>query len=360
MHLEPNAWVFTRHKVVWVAIAKNACTSLKWMFADLVGEDPEEIYRSSRAEVSRRMCIHDRGLWQHVRKPAELSDDERSSIRAENGWFIFSVVRDPRVRIWSAWQSKFLQRDPIYMRLFKDAEWLPRVPQSPGDVIEDFSLFAQWLATHPHARIHKDPHFAQQVTQLDRQTVPFSRIYDITELGAMASDLQAHLDSVGAPGLVSLGRDNDTGLAVDGDVFAGGVREQLESICQGDLSRFGAQWDFEKTLTKDVVWTDDALQGIAVRAAMGERIRDLADSSWKQKRSLRQRDDELRGLRAQINELEAKLDSQSVELSQKRRRVERLDQTSPEEWPIRAGQWRSILRLGTNRARTMARNIGRR
>lgn len=303
MELSPHTWVLPEHKIAYVAVAKNACTSIKWMLADLAGEDPRDIYRSHRAEVTRRMCIHDRGRWRHAKKPSDLTPGERSEIRTENGWFIFTVIRDPRVRVWSAWQSKFLQRDPIYMRMFADREWLPRLPASSVDVLEDFASFAKWLVAHPDDRILKDPHFAPQVSHLDRQSVPFTRVYDISELTSLVMDLNRHLETIGSSETVTLDKENDTSLPVTGEVFAGAVREQLESVYADDLERFGDKWDFDRTLSKRVSWSEDSLRSIATRAAMGERIRDLADEFWRQRRALRKRDEEIRELRATVEQL---------------------------------------------------------
>ena len=45
---------------------------------------------------------------------AQLAVGARSSaaISPENGWFVFTVVRHPAARLFSAWQSKLLLREP--------------------------------------------------------------------------------------------------------------------------------------------------------------------------------------------------------------------------------------------------------
>ena len=53
-----NTWVLPEHKVVYVSAAKVACTTLKWMVADLAGEDHRRIDTVASGMQSRLMTIH--------------------------------------------------------------------------------------------------------------------------------------------------------------------------------------------------------------------------------------------------------------------------------------------------------------
>src|SRR5918998_6925611 len=88
-------YVLRRYKAVYVSVNKAACTSLKWLIADLQGENRQRFYRSLSREVSRTMTIHRRSLWQHTPMAAKLPAHELAEISPENGWFIFAVVRHP-------------------------------------------------------------------------------------------------------------------------------------------------------------------------------------------------------------------------------------------------------------------------
>jgi hypothetical protein len=136
-------YVLPDHKVVYVSVPKAACTSLKWLIAELQGEDPERFHRSRSREVGRAMTIHRRDLWQHTPMLHQLPDEKLEAISPDEGWFIFAVVRHPSARLWAAWQSKFLLREPRWIDEFADAPWLPRVPRSTGDVTEDFRRFVR-------------------------------------------------------------------------------------------------------------------------------------------------------------------------------------------------------------------------
>src|SRR5215213_10186626 len=147
---------------VYVSVPKAACTSLKWLVAELQGEDPERFHRSLSREVGRAMTIHRRDLWRHTPMLHELPDDELAAISPDDGWFVFAVVRHPSARVWAAWQSKFLLREPRWIDEFAGAPWLPRVPESTQDVIEDFGRFVASIARDPNQAVMRDRHFMTQ------------------------------------------------------------------------------------------------------------------------------------------------------------------------------------------------------
>jgi hypothetical protein len=121
-------YVLARYKTVYVSVPKAACTSLKWLVAELQGEDSERFHRSLSREVGRAMTIHRRDLWRHTPMLHELPDEELAAISPDDGWFVFAVVRHPSARVWAAWQSKFLLREPRWIDEFSGAPWLPRAP----------------------------------------------------------------------------------------------------------------------------------------------------------------------------------------------------------------------------------------
>src|SRR5215218_5428801 len=118
-------YVLARYKTAYVSVPKAACTSLKWLVAALQGESPERFYRSRSREVGRAMTIHRRDRLRHTPMLHELADEQLAAISPENGWFIFAGGRHPSARVWAAWQSKFLLREPRWIHEFADASWLP-------------------------------------------------------------------------------------------------------------------------------------------------------------------------------------------------------------------------------------------
>src|SRR5918997_2795644 len=90
-------YVLRRYKTVYVSVNKAACTSLKWLIADLQGESRERFHRSLSREVSRTMTIHRRSLWQNTPMAKWMSDDELAALGDD--WFVFCVVRHPTARL---------------------------------------------------------------------------------------------------------------------------------------------------------------------------------------------------------------------------------------------------------------------
>ena len=260
-------------KVAFISINKNACTSLKWMMADLAGENLETFRVLWQPHVDDSEAVHDRTLWRESPWLDTLSLHERSQIHPDHGWFIFAVVRDPRLRLFSAWQNKLLIEGPHSQR-WRDEPWYPRHPLTQQSVVEDFAAFVEALEQPGMQLRREDPHFRDQVELLAEHAVPYTRIYEIGELGALISDLREHLEREGRNGELLLPRANPTPLHATGELFAGGVLEQVERIYAADFERFGHLWDFRKA-SDAPSWTERDLAACEVESRLGRRIAQL-------------------------------------------------------------------------------------
>lgn len=263
-------------KIVYVTNLKAACSAMKWLLADLSGQDPERFYRSTGRRPTRAQTVHDREAWVGVPHLGEYSN--LSKLSAAKGWFVFGLVRDPRARLWSAWQSKLLVGNPSYIgKMIAKETWYPRAPRSASDVIEDFHRFVEAFATQGKQmrRIGKDGHFRAQSDLLYRRGLEYTAVYDLSEIPTFERDLAAHLVKVGHNTLPELPRENDTPLKLTKDVLAGGVAELIRDIYREDFERFGSAWDEGPTLY-DAEWESAVFTDIAFRRAAHERIRDLS------------------------------------------------------------------------------------
>ena len=239
--LPPNktaTYVMRRWKTVYVSVPKAACTSLKWLVADLQEEDPAHFYETPSAETSRTMTIHHRSRWQHTPMLNELDDEELAEITPENGWFVFAVVRHPAARLWSGWQSKFLLHEPHFFKHFPEATW-PRIPTSTSDVVEDFHTFVRSLAADPTAPIFHDRHFRSQSRLLRTDRVPYSRVYQTAQFGELMRDLEAHLRPLGLERMPALRRSNETPLPPVEQLFTAEVVDTLQKHYAADFEQFG-------------------------------------------------------------------------------------------------------------------------
>lgn len=270
---------------MYVSLAKNACTSLKWMMAEIAGEDLESFTPGLSPYVNDIEAIHDRRQWRRAVALGQLPQGVRAGIRPDNGWFIFTAVRDPRSRCFSAWQNKMLLDSPGYTK-WRQEPWHPRFPTDRDQIAEDFASFVDLLLANPEHPLMTDSHFRTQTRLLRRDVVDYSRIYEIHELGELRRDLAAHLESTGWSGELVLRRDNDTPLRATARMFEGGVREKLEQIYATDFRRYGKFWDFA-AIEAAAEWSDAALLEAQRQATSGHRIGDLRDFALASQRDVR-------------------------------------------------------------------------
>ena len=157
----------------------------------------------------------------------------------DDGWFVFAVVRHPAARVWAAWQSKFLLREPRWIDEFAGAPWLPRVPQSTQDVVEDFRRFVQSIAREPNQPVMSDRHFMTQSQLVTPDTTPYTKVYETAEIPRLLEDLGAHLRAQGWEGTLALGQRNETPLAPLASLFTPAVTEGIRSVYGVDFEAFG-------------------------------------------------------------------------------------------------------------------------
>jgi hypothetical protein len=284
-----NSFVLPKQKMVYMSVTKVACTSLRWMVADLAGEDLEAFTRAGGAQQSRLMTIHGgRSRWKKTQQLSTMPLSELEKISPEDGWFVFAVVRDPWSRLWSAWQSKFLVRHTYYMDHYADEPWFPRVATTSEQVLEDYRkfVFARPWETHPNLR--RDVHFWPQVRSVRPGAINYTKIYNLSEMSSLFSDIRGHLESLGQPSELYVPRANETPLAMTPEVLEGGVLEAVQDAYSRDFAAFGDRWDPERLKLAPSGWTQDALDHAAFHTVANQRIGDLRN--------------ELRSAREQLDE----------------------------------------------------------
>ena len=100
-HVLQRTVVLPEHRVLFLPVPKAGCTSMMWLLAELAGIPAQRFARSSLAEVTPALTVHDMGLWAPHRL-ADFEGDERDRVLSEDGWLRFTIVRDPVRRLWSA------------------------------------------------------------------------------------------------------------------------------------------------------------------------------------------------------------------------------------------------------------------
>jgi Sulfotransferase family len=313
-------FVMQRWQALYVSVNKAACTSLKWLVAELQEEDPARFHRSLSREVTPIMTIHRRHLWRKTPMAKRLPDEKLAEISPEGGWFVFAVVRHPTARLFSAWQSKLLLREPWFVEQYGDEEWFPRDPRTGDDIVEEFQRFVGLVAQNPDQRIMRNRHFAPQDWMLAADRMAYSRIYKTSEISQLLSDFEKHLRARGYSGdPLTLPRANETPLKPVAGLFTPAVLDASRALYAGDFERFGYDDALPGGLDPADSYDDDVVAEIGRLVERQQRINDLA------------------------------LRAQQVQ-SQARAAIAAARQPAPTPSRVRRLAWRARRRLGAGRA----------
>ena len=270
-------YVMPRWQAVYVWVNKAACTSLKWMVADLQGESPEHFHRALTRESSRTMTIHRRSLWQHTPTAASLTDEELAGISPSAGWFIFGVTRHPTARLFSAWQSKLLLREPAWEERFGGEPWFPRVPRSGDDIVDDFIAFVRAMHADPGQKIMRNRHFAPQPQMLGLGRMPYTRLYRTSEIPQLLDDFETHLRGRGYDGpRLSLPRANEAPLRPIPALFTDEVLGAAASLYAEDFTALSYDDVLPGGLDSSDAYLEAAVAEVGRLVERSQRLNDLA------------------------------------------------------------------------------------
>lgn len=280
-----RTFVLPERKMLYVSAPKNACTSLKWLVAEVAGEDLSAIRPGRTPLTTATQAIHRRRLLRRTPTLAELPPEVRKTIDPDEGWFVFGVLRDPRSRLFSAWADKLLMRDP-WLRAHRNEPWYPAVPESVDDIVEGFAKFVAAIEANPDLPVLADTHFNSQTRLMAPDVIPFSRLYDVSEVsGRLVPDLVTHLRAHGWNGDLHVRQSNETVLRANARVLGADVRAAIERIYADDFARFGDRWD-PSVVENAAQWPADVLGAVLVRIELNERIGNLlADLRRTEKRA---------------------------------------------------------------------------
>ena len=269
-----RVWVVPEFKIAFVAVAKNACTSIKRVIAELGREDVENFKPGIKAYIDDSSAVHMRSLYRKLPSPEQLDPKIAAGIHPDNGWFVFGVARDPWSRLFSAWQDKILLQYPAY-RWAETKPWYAHFPDGRAEQINaDFARFVDAAVTDRKFPLLTNTHFRLQSAALDTDVVPFSHIYPIEKLGELRKDLAAHVESLGWREPIVFQRSNDTPLKANAAVFAGDVRAKVESWYAADFAQFGEFFDFAR-IEANPEWTEAQLREVQVRTSLNRRLGDV-------------------------------------------------------------------------------------
>jgi Sulfotransferase family len=229
-HLEQRTVVLPDLRVLYLPTPKAGCTTVLWLLAELAGIPADTFARSTLPEVSPALTVHDMSLWGEEHALAYYEGRRRESVLTDEGWFRFSIVRHPGTRLWSAWHSKLLLREPRFVAEFSGEPWFPRVPERPADLVEDFRRF---VAALPSGAV-EDVHWAVQ-DDLIKQ-LPLTHVGKVERLDETLALLQAHVPDKVWPRAIGL--ENRTALPLPPGAYDEAAAAVLHDRYRADFEHF--------------------------------------------------------------------------------------------------------------------------
>lgn len=239
-HLRWNSYLSSRHKLLYVATPKVACTSLKWWFASLEGYSQALRSPNGSQETDPDSVIHDTfhkvapevtGLLPEALVEALTADD----------YFRFAVVRNPFNRIFSAWQSKILLREPLQIDAYSLQEFVYLPIDGLGDISAAFERFLEYLSAE-EAPSFRDVHWMPQSELLRPDLVNYSMLARIEDSGPLGRALLERLGpDVEDP--FAARRSNKSLVPYLSELISPRSRELIQSIYASDFELFGYDLD---------------------------------------------------------------------------------------------------------------------
>lgn len=172
-----NSFLSEKHKLFYVATPKVACTSLKWWFAELEGHAQALCDIRDSAETVPELVIHD-SFHRVAPNVAGLYQKDLLEPLASDDYFRFALVRNPYKRIFSAWQSKLLLREPIQISPYVDCDFFNYPLGDSRDITAAFEGFLEHIAAY-EAPDYRDVHWTPQVTLLRPDLVCYTKLAKI-------------------------------------------------------------------------------------------------------------------------------------------------------------------------------------
>lgn len=174
--------VSEKYKILYVPIAKCACTSIKSLMVDLAGIE--------RPDVAEKLGIH--MVTDRFNTGAQLKDkpmDLARQILAADDYFKFSVVRDPFERLVSAYLEKFVYNRHNPRNVFHTKPVLQAVQRIEEVDLRtgiSFDEFASYLLEQDPYSL--DPHWRPQNLYL-RGICDDAQIFRIEDLSKLEEQL---------------------------------------------------------------------------------------------------------------------------------------------------------------------------
>jgi hypothetical protein len=271
-HVESAAIVLDDLELVYVPGPKAGSTSMLWALLELVDLDPDDFAQSPKLEVTRALTIHDTRIWERH----SLSGGRRAAAPFESDdWLTFTLVREPVRRLWSAWVSKILLRDPRFVTAYGEESWFPEPPRSADDVIGSFRSFVGALSDQPPE--WHDPHWSSQAELVGIGELPYDLVARVERLPGDLDSVASHVRARAQRDL-QVRRENASLVAFVPELLDRETWERCAAFTARDRETLGYEPVSRATGDPNSRWITEVEASIpAIRAVIerNERIGDL-------------------------------------------------------------------------------------
>lgn len=190
-NLQSNCYISNLYRLAYVATPKAACTTFKWWFADLIDKTDAICHASGSLESSPELVIHD--LFGRISPESAFTSIENfNSVVNATDFYLFCLVRNPFTRIFSAWQSKWLLREPLQVGPYRNCSFYNLSISNMFEVALAFEAFLEHLNTVEYPNI-LDHHVKSQFSLLCPESIPYSNVCKLEESAKLCEDLKEHL-----------------------------------------------------------------------------------------------------------------------------------------------------------------------
>ncbi|MHB8843598.1 MAG: sulfotransferase family 2 domain-containing protein [Nitrospirota bacterium] len=235
-YLRWNSYRSVRYKLLYIATPKAACTSLKWWFADLEGYTQKLHESTDSAETDPDLIIHDT-FYKVAPEITGLMPNDLVEPLTSDSYFRFAIVRNPYKRIFSAWQSKLLLREPLQSRPYWKYEFFNQQLANAADISSAFEGFLEHLAVNEVASFW-DVHWTPQVTLLCPDVINYSKLVKIENSVELSSALEKRYGGAVADPFV--GRHaNESLIPYLPELLTSRASKLIQSLYADDFETFG-------------------------------------------------------------------------------------------------------------------------
>ena len=180
-----QAMIVDAHKLIYLPIAKNACSSTKRLVAQLGGLTLER-----GQDIHTALDQNNTGL-----QFKDHSADHIKHVLAAHDWMRFMVFRDPIDRLVSAYVEKFVINRERPEQWETCSHVIKTVFGIDTPTAEDyehgvtFREFAEYILAHDPQQL--DSHWQPQIFYMGH--VPLTHLYDVKSLELLEADLRDHI-----------------------------------------------------------------------------------------------------------------------------------------------------------------------